>query len=126
MKKTYQQLDPETLAVLREQVERAGSIDAVAPKLGYSRPAVSLALRGKYPGSTDRLRARIVEVFVGGVFCPHVQKRLSAEDCRWWRTCNCPTSSNVAVHHWFACKSCLNNPDRVTPQAFVQPMEPTP
>lgn len=109
------QLDTEILAVLREQVAILGSIDAVAGKLGYSRPAVSLALRGKYPGATDRLRARIVEVFLDAIFCPHVEKPLPTDECRWWRTCPCPTSSNIAVRHWVACKSCPNNPDRKEP-----------
>lgn len=115
VKKTYPQLDAETLAVLRDQVRKLGSVGAVASKLGYCRSAVSGALNGSYTGGTDRLRARIVEVFVGGVFCPHAQKQLSAEDCRWWRTCDCPTYSNVAAHHWLACKTCPNNPDRKEP-----------
>ena len=36
------------------------SIAATARRLGYSRTAVSLVLAGKYPGSTDKLAARVL------------------------------------------------------------------
>ncbi|MEN5083712.1 hypothetical protein ABE438_14610 [Bosea sp. TWI1241] len=110
--RTYPQLDDETRSLLRQQVERLGSVGAVAGKLGYSRPAISGALHGTYVGNTDRLRSRIVEVFLDAIVCPHVGKAIAPDECRWWRTCPCPTHSNVAANHWLACKTCPNNPDR--------------
>lgn len=111
----YQQLDAATLNVLREQVQKHGAVGPVARKLGYSRPAVSGALNGSYGGGTAKLRARIYEVFVEAVFCPHLGEPMPSDECRWWRTSPCPTSSPASAQHWLACKTCIFNPDRKEP-----------
>lgn len=49
------------LDLLRAFVARCGSINAAARRLGYSRPAISMALNGKYKGETTRLQARVLE-----------------------------------------------------------------
>lgn len=113
--KSHSKLDEAMLAVLRDQVSNLGSVAAVAAKLGYSRPAISGALNGSYTGGTDRLRSRIVEVFLDAILCPHLQAPIEPAECRWWRTRPCPTSRASDVRHWAACKTCIFNPDRKEP-----------
>lgn len=49
------------LGVLRRLVDQCGSIKGAAQFLEYSRPAISMALSGKYKGETTKLQARVLE-----------------------------------------------------------------
>jgi len=100
------------LDILREQVEEAGSIQAVANQLGYSRPAISLALKENYPGGTDRLAAKVVATFCDRVLCPHSKENLSQGECTYLRTRPLPQSDVSELRHWYACRNCPNNPDK--------------
>lgn len=106
------QLDERCLTLLRQEVERQGSIAAVARSIDYARTAVSQALAGKYPGDTRHLAAKIVETFADRVWCPHLQRDLAPADCRQARTRPIPTSDPRALDHWSACRTCPSNPDR--------------
>jgi hypothetical protein len=53
-------MDGGWLGILRAYVEQCGSIKLAAQHLGYSRPAISMALNGKYKGETTKLRARVM------------------------------------------------------------------
>ena len=99
------------LDLIRAEVERRGSIQAVAAELDYSRSAISLALAGRYPGSTERLEARAVER-LGRVHCPHQERDISITECRRLRRAPMQTSSRAAFRQWQACRLCPNNPDR--------------
>ena len=55
---------PHWVKLLKEEAERT-SIAACARKIGYSRPAVSLALKGRYPAGTARLERRVMRVLGG-------------------------------------------------------------
>ncbi len=46
---------PLWILLVEQRIEQLGSIQKVADELGYARPSLSLALSGKYKGSTDRL-----------------------------------------------------------------------
>lgn len=89
---------------------RDTSIAAVARRLGYSRPAVSLALRGKYVGGAARLAARILDVFADRVACPFLGRDLSPAECRAQREAPIPSGPRSAIDHWRACRHCVFNP----------------
>lgn len=101
------------LNILQEQVEKNGSIQAVANQLGYSRPAISLALKGNYPGGTDRLAAKVIATFCDRIICPHTKHDISQGDCTDLRTRPLPQSDVSELRQWSACQSCPNNPNHV-------------
>ncbi|MFH7805474.1 hypothetical protein [Acinetobacter sp. BSP-53] len=53
---------PEWIVLVEQRIEQLGSIQKVAEELGYARPSLSLALRGKYVGNTDRLEQTVMKV----------------------------------------------------------------
>lgn len=90
------------------------SIAATARRLGYSRTAVSLALAGKYPGTTDRLAATVLDV-LGRVACPHLGREVTPGECAIHGG-QIPTSSPAALRLWRACQTCPHN-DKHRPTA---------
>lgn len=107
--RTYEQLDAEALDLLRRAVERHKSKGAVAALLGYSRPAVSMALSGTYKGNTRHLRERIVAVLVDQVQCPHIGEAIPPARCAELRARPMSTSNRDALKQWQACRSCPFN-----------------
>lgn len=108
--KTYPQLDERCLGLLREAVERFGSITAAAEHLGYARTAISQALAGRYPGGVGKLSARIIERLADHVACPHLAREIRAAECRGHRESPLSTASREAIKHWQACRACPLNP----------------
>ncbi|MFD2678020.1 LysR family transcriptional regulator [Camelimonas lactis] len=108
----YPQLDDAAMAILQQAISEAGSIAAVARRLGYKRPSISLVLARKYPGDTRRLRAQIVEAFGGQQHCPFLGSDIAASACRDFRTRPLPTSRRAEARHWQACRQCQFNPER--------------
>lgn len=104
------------LNLLQEQVDRAGSIQAVADELDYSRTSVSLALKGHYPGKTDKLRAKVISTYCDRLLCPHTGCDLAQDTCADLRTRPLPQSDPDELRHWLACQCCANNPDATTIQ----------
>ena len=104
------------LDLIRTEVERTGSIQAVADALGYSRTAISLALDGRYKGSTARIEARAHER-LGRVHCPHQRQEIPLPTCQRLREAEMPTASPAAWRQWQACLTCPNNrsTDEVSP-----------
>lgn len=107
---TYQQLDEYALELLENACERMGSITEVAKKIGYTRPSVSLAKAGKYPGDTAKMRAAIISNLTDLIACPFLQINLTQTDCQNYRDRSVPTSSRAEVKHWQACQVCPFNP----------------
>lgn len=95
-------------ALLQAEVA-ATSITAAAARLEYSRTAISLALAGKYPGKTDALAARVLEV-LGRIVCPHLGFEMSTTGCAN-SSGIMPTSSPAALRLWRACQSCPHKPE---------------
>ncbi|MFL7904712.1 hypothetical protein ACJ41P_26530 [Azospirillum argentinense] len=98
------------MALLRERVKQT-SVSATARDLGYSRPAVSMALSGSYAGGLDRMARRVLERF-GDVSCPHLSTPIPAADCAEHRSRPMPTGSARSFQHWQACRRCPHNPER--------------
>lgn len=99
------------MAVLRREAERT-SIAEVARRLGYSRPAISLVVHGRYPATRERIAARVREVFGADAECPHLRAPISPEDCAAVRTAPMPTNDPKRLRHWTACRACPLNPDQ--------------
>lgn len=81
------------------------SITRVAEQLEISRTSVSLALAGKYPAKTDKIAAKVLDVYAR-LTCPHTTIEISHAECRALSTSAVPTSSPQAMRHWRACQSC--------------------
>lgn len=101
------------LDILRREVDRT-SVTGVARRLGYARPSISLVYHGRYPGSTDRIRARVIEVFADEIVCPHSGASMRPLDCRELRSGPMPTSNAKRLRHWTACRTCPLNPETTT------------
>ena len=97
------------LATLRAVADRDGKAEA-ARRIGYSRPAVSLVLSGRYPGDTTKIAAAVL-ARLGTVACPHQDATIPAVACQRLRTAPMPTANRQAFQQWQACRTCPNNPD---------------
>lgn len=96
------------LEILKHAVDAPdSSMGKVAEKLGCSRTAISLVLAGKYPAKTDKMAARVMQVY-GRVQCPFLLKEISGKECHDFHTKDAPTSSPFAMRHWRACQNCPN------------------
>lgn len=91
-----------------EQAAAGSSRAQVARELGVSRTAVSLLLAGKYPGSTDRMAARVMERY-GRVSCPYLEREVTPAECQH-HAGEMPTASPDALRHWRVCQGCEHNP----------------
>lgn len=87
------------------RIDELGSIKKVADELGYARPSLSLALRDKYVGSTEKLIKCVMRV-LGQVQCPYLRKSISPSDCSAYREREAPTQNPAEMRHWRACQTC--------------------
>ena len=95
------------LEMLKREVE-SRSKQAVAEELEVSRTTVSLAVRDKYPASTDALEKKVLERY-SVVQCPFLDKEITTKECGKYHNAKAPTSSPRAMRHWRACQSCAHN-----------------
>lgn len=105
---------------LLQQAVAASNITQVAAKLEVSRTTISLALSGNYPAKTDKIAARVLDVY-GRISCPFLGAEIVQAECRAQRSSAVPTSSPRAMQHWRACQGCqigknLNKEPSCTPQ----------
>lgn len=98
-------------AILDREVAET-SITVVAGKLGYARTSISLLYHGKYPGTGNKIKAKLVEIFAGQITCPHLRENITPERCEALRTAPMPTNTPAELKHWTACQSCPLNNDR--------------
>ncbi|AZN69282.1 LysR family transcriptional regulator [Acinetobacter haemolyticus] len=87
------------------RIDELGSIQKVADELGYARTSVSLALRDKYVGSTEKLVKRVYEV-LSQVQCPYLNQAITFAKCKGYEEREAPTQNPSEMRHWRACKSC--------------------
>lgn len=100
-----QNLKPKWIQLVEQRVEQLGSIQAVADEIGYARASLSLAIRGKYVGSTERLEGIVIKV-LGSLICPHLERELSPDECISFKEREAPTQNPAAMRHWRACQQC--------------------
>ncbi|WP_124836479.1 MULTISPECIES: helix-turn-helix domain-containing protein [Burkholderia] len=96
------------IAMLRTAVE-VSTVTDVARRLGYSRAAVSKVLAGKYAGKSDRVAARVQEVF-GQVRCTHTGQLIQLTVCVSYTTRRAPINNPLELSQWRACRSCPLRP----------------
>lgn len=96
--------------LLRDAVAKT-SITAVSEKLGVSRTAISLVLSGKYQAKTDRVAAKVLDVYAR-LTCTHTGAEITHADCRQMSASAVPTSSPQAMRHWRACQGCIHKGDK--------------
>lgn len=107
MNKDYMQ--EEWFAILKREVE-ANGIKAVSEKIGYSRTAISLVVNGKYAGKTDRVAAKVMQVYTN-VKCPFNGAIITLQDCRDTAHAAAPTHNPIKMQYWRACLKCPRRPD---------------
>lgn len=93
------------LDLLKAEVAKS-NITQVASQIGYARTSVSLALNGKYVGSTDKLAAAVLEAFSDRFQCPHLGQAITRQDCDGFSRRSIPQSNASALRHWRACQAC--------------------
>lgn len=81
----------------------------IAETIGYSRCAVSLWLKGAYPGGTGKIEAAFWEKF-GERLCPHDQQIKLPAQCRRAALRPRPTGFPDAESLWLCCRSCPHKP----------------
>lgn len=96
------------LELLRAKVDASSQVK-VARELALSQTTISQVLNGTYNASTERIAARVLEVY-GRVKCPHLGQEITGPECLTNRTRPIPTSNHRALDHWAACQACPNNP----------------
>ena len=96
------------LQMLQDAV-KASSQTAVAVRLNVSRTTVSLVLAGKYPGKTDRVAARVIDVF-GQVKCTHTGQPIVLTVCVSYANRSAPLNNPFEMTHWRTCRKCEFRP----------------
>lgn len=97
------------MKMLQDAVSKSTMTD-VALRLGVSRTSISLVMSDKYPSSTDRIAARVIDIY-GKVDCPYLQTHIRLGECREYSAAAIPTSSPRALRHWRACQKCQHRGD---------------
>jgi hypothetical protein len=81
----------------------------VAYRLGYSRSAVSTALRNCYPAEISAFAERVKAVLLA-VQCP-ILGEIAGQTCEHHRTRPFTARSHLDARLFNACRTCPNNPD---------------
>lgn len=96
------------LDLLKAEVAKS-NITQVASQIGYARTSVSLALSGKYVGSTDRLATAVLKAYSDRFQCPHLGQAVTKHECNRFSLRSIPQSNASALRHWRACQACPHN-----------------
>ena len=94
---------PEWMHLLDRAVA-ATSVAEVARRLGVARSSLSLLINGKYPGGTDNMAARVMDVLAEP--CPVYGGGRTSESCVSRRAEPMPTSNPFALRQWRMCQQC--------------------
>jgi hypothetical protein len=95
--------EPEWMVILRAEVKRLGSIQAVADRLDYSRTVVSLVLAGKYGKSTDQLASAVITRLTNLV-CP-VLGDISGAACASHQSAGFTATNPQRISLYRACRA---------------------
>jgi len=97
------------LEVLRERREVLGT-KAVAEALGYTESTIRVVCTGRYPGDPRHILAKVLEVYVNVVHCPHIGEPVSLASCRLRATGPRPRGGQARALWWQACQQCPRRP----------------
>lgn len=87
----------------------------IAETIGYSRPAVSLYIAGKYQASVAEIEAAIVKAYDQRT-CPHDGEEKTPAYCRRVALRARPFGFPDAETLWLACQSCPHKPLSSSPK----------
>lgn len=100
--------------LLLQAAVKESSVTAVAARLSagysrtYSRTAVSLVIAEKYPAKTDKIAARVIELFDRWQ-CPYLNTDITGEDCRAIHSGPTPSHDPARLSHRRVCRTCTHN-----------------
>lgn len=94
---------PEWMHLLDRAVATT-SVTDVARRLGVARSSLSLLVNGKYPGGTDNMAARVMDLLAEP--CPVYGGPRTSEACASRRAEPMPTSNPFALRQWRVCQLC--------------------
>lgn len=106
-------------AVLKDEAERS-SLRRLGEKLGYSKTALSMILRGTYYGKTDKAAAAVRHALLRYT-CPHSGETMSATACRTIAHAPPPTHNPIKMQQWRACQNCPKRPSENQDSAKPKP-----
>lgn len=93
------------IALVQQRIEQLGSLQKVADELGYARPSLSLAIRGKYVGNTDKISQAVIKKYAN-VNCPYLKRQLTYDECQSYRDAEAPIQNPASMRHWRVCQNC--------------------
>lgn len=96
---------PDAMKLLKEKVSELGQAK-VASMLGYSDPAISNLLNGKYGANPDNILNKVVEVFGGiSVYCPELRCEITLAECSGHKKRE-PVADSFYARMYRACQKC--------------------
>lgn len=96
---------PDAMKLLREKCAEHGQA-SVARELGYNPSAINMVLKGSYPGSSDNILARVIEVYGGlSVVCP-VLGEIPLSRCAEEKKRPFAATNQQRIELFRACKNC--------------------
>lgn len=91
----------------------ASSIQAVAEKIGYSRPALSRYMNNSYGAAMDKIEMAI-KAHLDTRICPHSSSHVTLDYCKTKALTARPIKSGGAREaQWLACQSCKFKPNNL-------------
>lgn len=89
------------IELLKAEVERT-NVTQAAKRIGYARPSVSLAIRGKYPAGVAKMKAAVLKALADHIVCPVTGVALSRLEFDAIVGAPMPTSNPAALRQWIA------------------------
>ena len=105
----------EWVSLLRAERSKGKSVAQIAREIGMARPSVSMLINGTYPAKSLDLVTRkhgetVFRTYRNQMLCPHLNRGISAEDCRRFASAPMSMSNPEKLRHWGACRVCPINP----------------
>lgn len=92
--------------ILRREIQKAGSVGAVAKKLGYARSSISLYYNGRYTADVEQIEKKIIGVYTNKILCPYTDKIIDKSECDEVERQSLNTTNPVLFKLQQFCKSC--------------------
>ncbi|WP_052190894.1 hypothetical protein [Chitinibacter sp. ZOR0017] len=78
---------------------------ALGKLIGYSRPTVSLFVRGLYPGDAAAVSKAVLKK-LNTVVCPHLRRDIGLPECQATSSSRAPMHNPMKLQHWRTCQRC--------------------
>lgn len=99
----------QALELLRQQKEAGKSQTRIADEVGVSPAAISLLLKGTYPGDIEAMCERIISAYSSDeVYCHALAERITVRDCAEWCRKPFAATNPQRVRMFRACRECPN------------------